>query len=352
MLPIKPIIETKKANTPLFIAGPCSAESRVQLFESLRLLQQTKAVDLFRCGVWKPRSSPNSFEGMGEIVLPWLNEIESVFHIPVCIEIASAKQLEIALKAGLVHFWIGARVSVNPFIIQEIATASKGLNIAMMIKNPVSPDLRLWYGNFERFAKSGIQKLAAVYRGFSTGMIHPYRNDPMWHLLIEFKQKYREIPLYCDPSHMAGKRKYVFDIAQKALFLGVNGLMTEVHPHPEKALSDKAQQVSVRQYKKMIRQLIMPSSSEITNHTLDKYRTCLDALDHNLVHLLAQRFDIVGKIATYKHENNLPILQINRWEEVRNHILSEATQSQMDMPFINAFLDLLQEASIRHQEKN
>ncbi|MDR0604644.1 MAG: bifunctional 3-deoxy-7-phosphoheptulonate synthase/chorismate mutase type II [Bacteroidales bacterium] len=352
MLPIKPILNSKKSF--LLIAGPCSAENKKQLFETAQLLTKTSQIDMFRCGIWKPRSSPDSFEGIGKKALPWLKEIETNYKIPVCIEIATAKHLELAIKAGIQHFWLGARTSVNPFSVQEIASASQGLeNISIMIKNPVSPDLRLWYGNFERFAKAGIQKMAAIYRGFATGKIQLYRNDPAWKFLIEFKRVYKEIPVYCDPSHIAGKRKYLYEIAQKSLLLDVDGLMIEVHPTPNKALSDKEQQLSLSGLDKLLNKLIIPSKNDVNtdNNTLKKYREHLDIIDNELFHLLAKRFDIIKEIALYKKENKIAVLQIHRWDEVRNNILQTATQLNMDVSLVEMILSLLHETSIQYQEQ-
>jgi chorismate mutase len=350
MLSIEPILKNKKDF--LLIAGPCSAENKTQLFQTAEQVTKTSQIDLFRCGVWKPRSSPNSFEGTGKKALPWLKEIEAVYHIPVCIEIATAKHLEIAVKAGIQHFWLGARTSVNPFSVQEIASASQGLgHISIMIKNPVSPDLQLWFGNFERFAKAGIRKMAAVYRGFSTGNLHLYRNDPVWKFLIEFKRIHKEIPLYCDPSHIAGKRKYIYEIAQKALLLDADGLMIEVHPNPNEALSDKEQQLSVSGFNKLINKLIIPSKSNAEDHTLKKYREYLDVIDNELLQLLAKRFDVIKEIALYKKENKIPVLQIHRWDEVRNTLLQAATKLNMDTSSAESFLSLLHEISIQYQER-
>ena len=346
-----------KNNQPLnnsitkLIAGPCSVESREQVLKTAQILSENSKIDLFRCGIWKPRSSPNSFEGIGEKALPWLKEIETRYKIPVCIEIATPQHLELAVKAGIKHFWIGARTSVNPFLVQELATASQGLDINMMIKNPVSPDLQLWSGNFERFSKAGIQHLAAVYRGFSTATPLPYRNDPMWKFLIEFKRIHKEIPVYCDPSHIAGKRKYIYEIAQRALFLDVDGLMIEVHADPDNALSDQEQQLSVYEFVRLMEDLIIPSKSASQDNTLQKYREHLDIIDNELFTLLAKRFDILKDIALYKKEHNIPILQIDRWNEVYNNLLQLSQTLNIDPSVAETFLSFLHETSIQWQEK-
>ena len=337
-------------NKILLIAGPCSMESEEQLFSTAEQLTKSVAIDMFRCGIWKPRSSPNSFQGAGKKALSCLADVQTRFNIPVCIEVATPKHLEMAMKSDIKHFWIGARTSTNPFAVDEIASASQGTDIIMMIKNPVSPDLPLWYGNFERIAKAGIKKTAAIYRGFSTGNILPYRNDPMWQLLIEFKRTHREIPLYCDPSHIAGKREYVLEIAQKALFLDVDGLMVEVHQNPSEALSDKEQQLSVFEFKTMIDKLIIPSHSEIEDNTLKSYRERLDSIDKEMILLLAKRFEVVKHIAFFKKEHHVPILQIKRWEEIRKQMLSYAKENGLHADFVESFLELLHESSIDYQE--
>ena len=348
---IDPIIKKGTNNLPLLIAGPCSAESKEQLFETARLLSETKLVKLFRCGIWKPRSSPNSFEGLGECVLAWLKEIETQYDLIPCIEVANAQHVEKAYKMGVTHYWIGARTSVNPFAVQELAQACKGLDIAMMIKNPISPDLQLWYGNFERFAKVGIKRMAAIYRGFSTGRHQVYRYDPLWQMLIEFKQFYREIPVFCDPSHIAGKRKYVHEIAQKALFLNVDGLMIETHVNPSAALSDKMQQLAVQDFEQLIHQLIIPSQKQVTSSILEKYREEMDIIDNHIFELLSQRFEISKQIAIVKKENDIQILQIDQWKKVCKKRLTQAKELGIDTEFTENFLKLLHEASIKRQEK-
>ena len=349
MLPITPILKNK--HSFLFIAGPCSVESREQVLKTAQLLAENAKIDMFRCGIWKPRSSPASFEGVGKKALPWLQEIENLYNIPVCIEIATPQHLEMAVKAGIKHFWIGARTSANPFSVQELATASQGLDINMMVKNPVSPDLQLWSGNLERFDKAGIRNLAAIYRGFFTSNPSLYRNDPMWQFLIDFKRIHKEIPLYCDPSHIAGKRKYIYEIAQRALFLDVDGLMIEVHANPNEALSDQEQQLSVPEFAKMLNGLIIPSKSDLQDNTLEKYREHLDIIDYELFQLLAKRFDVIKDIARYKKAHNIPILQIDRWNAMCNKILQTSQHLNIEPSIAESFLSLLHETSIQEQER-
>ena len=349
MITITPIINKEPNNIPFLIAGPCSAESKEQLFETARLLAETKLAKLFRCGIWKPRSSPNSFEGFGEAALAWLKEIETQYGLIPCIEVATPQHVEKAYKMDITHYWIGTRTSVNPFAVQELAQACNGLDIAMMIKNPIAPDLQLWYGNFERFAKVGIRRMAAIYRGFSTGKHQVYRYDPLWRLLIDFKQLYKEIPLFCDPSHIAGKREYIYEIAQKALFLDVDGLMIETHVNPSTALSDKQQQLSIPDFEQLIQRLIVPTKKHVTGSVLEKYREDIDVIDNHIFELLSKRFEICKLIALFKKENKTPILQIERWEEICEKRLNQAKELDIDAEFAENFLKLLHEASIKKQ---
>lgn len=333
------------------IAGPCVAESREQLVETVSLLLTTSKVDLFRCGVWKPRSSPNNFEGYGQKALSWLQEIQTTYQVPVCIEIASAYHLEKALNQGIKNFWIGARTTVNPFLVQTIADASKGCDIAIMIKNPIAPDLNLWIGAFERFAKANIRRLAAIHRGFSTYESSIYRNNPLWSIPIELKRLHPEIPIICDPSHIAGDKKYITEITQKALFLAVDGLMIEVHHAPNQALSDKQQQLTPYEYQKLINELCFSSTMAVEDIELRKLREQIDELDKDLCSLLSKRFDVVREIAAYKKEKNMSLLQINRWKELLNNILNICEAKQLDKAFMQKIMEIIHEESIQTQEK-
>ncbi|MDR1793617.1 MAG: bifunctional 3-deoxy-7-phosphoheptulonate synthase/chorismate mutase type II [Bacteroidales bacterium] len=344
-----PIIESK--NNFIRIAGPCSAENYEQVMDSAKGLAKSGKVDVFRCGVWKPRSSPDSFEGAGNEALKWLKEVENGLHLPVCTEIASPLQLENAVKEGLTIFWIGARTSINPFLVQSIADAAKGLNISVMIKNPLSPDLKLWYGNFERFAKAGIDKIAGIYRGFAGIYPQIYRNDPAWQMLIEFKRLYPQIPLIFDPSHIAGNTQFIPDLTQKALSLNADGWMLEVHCDPKNALSDKDQQLSPHQYIQLIENLIIPQKNQTQNSFLQEEREIINHIDYQIFKLLSQRFTSVAKIAKLKKEQNLPILQLQRWEEVYNQLITLSSDLQIDTEFAQKFLALLHEYAIKIQQE-
>ena len=334
----------------MFIAGPCSAESEEQVLTTARQLSQAKYIHLFRCGIWKPRSSPNTFEGIGEAALPWLQKVQEIYHLPCCIEIATPQHLEQALKAGITCFWIGARTSVNPFDVQEIAQAAKGTDISILIKNPIAMDINLWYGNFERFHNAGIKKMAAVYRGGYSDKIQLYRNDPSWLHLIEFKQKYNNIPIIFDPSHIAGKTELIPLLVQKALYLDVDGLMIETHCRPELALSDKQQQLSVCDYISMMDNIIFPRQQDITNNALSQYRMAIDEIDNELIALIGKRIDIVKQIALYKKENHLPILQIDRWQKVLDDSLKKAQQLNIDPHLIETIFQSIHESAIETQQ--
>ena len=350
MFDIQSIVSSRNDRS-LLIAGPCSAESREQVFATAEQLSKEAEISLFRCGVWKPRSSPHSFEGCGTPALQWLQEVQCNFELPVCIEIAVPQHVEAALKYDIRHFWIGARTTVNPFMVQALADAVKGTNVSILVKNPISPDLNLWIGAFERLAKAGIHKIAAVHRGFSTYEHSIYRNNPLWNIPIEFKRLHPEIPMICDPSHMAGKKEYIFEIAQKSLYLDFEGLMIEVHPSPEKALSDKKQQLTPVEWHQLIDRLSVPNQAETQDIQLKSSRNLIDELDKQLCALLAKRLETVEKIAYYKKEKNMSLLQINRWQEVMNHVLQQSEHWHINKNFMKKLMEVLHEETIRIQEE-
>lgn len=350
MFDIQPIVKLAKGER-VMIAGPCSAESREQVLETASQLFSLEKISLFRCGIWKPRSSPTYFEGHGMKALSWLREVQKIHAVPVCIEIASAKHLEAALQHDIRNFWIGARTTVNPFVVQEIAEAAQGTDVAMMIKNPISPDLRLWIGAFERMSKAGITKMAAIHRGFSTYEHSVYRNNPLWNIPIELKRLHQEIPIFCDPSHMAGKKEYIFEIAQKTLFLDADGLMIEVHAHPEQSLSDKPQQITPLEYHQLIGKLSIPLPGEKQDIQLKRSREIIDELDRDLCGILAKRFEIVADIAAYKKGKNISLLQIERWQQVMENVLHQCEQKQMNKAFMQKLMEVLHEETIKIQEE-
>lgn len=349
MMQLLPILPSMPR--PVFIAGPCSAETEEQVLTTAALLADTEYVHLFRCGLWKPRSSPNSFEGIGAAALPWLQKVQQQYHLPCCVEIGKPEHLELAYEAGIRHFWVGARTSVNPFAVQELAQAAQGRDISIMIKNPIALDLHLWYGNFERFYNAGIRKLAAIYRGWSSDKIRMYRNDPSWLHLIEFKQAHKEIPIIFDPSHIAGCTSLIPALVQKALYLAVDGLMTETHYCPSQALSDKEQQLTIPAYTSMLQHTCFPQQQAQADNALAQYRMAIDDIDNELIALIGKRMDIVKQIALYKKENHLPILQIDRWQEVLNESLNKARQLNVDPQLVASILECIHQSAIETQQQ-
>lgn len=337
---------------PFLIAGPCSAESPEQL---LFLAEHLKAIGtkVLRAGIWKPRTRPGSFEGLGEIALPWLIDAGRKFGLPVAVEIANREHVEKALEAGVDVLWIGARTTVNPFAVQEIADVLKGTNIPLMIKNPVNPDLNLWIGAFERLEKAGLTDLVAVHRGFSVYAHPKYRNVPNWEIPIAIKERYPDLPIICDPSHIAGRRDLLKEVAQKAMDLNMGGLMIETHPDPINALSDPEQQLTPAALKQLMSELIMRSrsvTSEIADQ-LTEMREKTAALDDRLFDILAARMRISEEVGRFKKENNIIVLQPSHWIKIIKQRLSSAADLDLSEEFVRQIMDAIHQESIRHQTK-
>lgn len=337
---------------PFLIAGPCSAESPEQL---LFLAEHLKAIGtkVLRAGIWKPRTRPGSFEGLGEIALPWLIDAGRKFGLPVAVEIANREHVEKALEAGVDVLWIGARTTVNPFAVQEIADVLKGTNIPLMIKNPVNPDLNLWIGAFERLEKAGLTDLVAVHRGFSVYAHPKYRNVPNWEIPIAIKERYPDLPIICDPSHIAGRRDLLKEVAQKAMDLNMDGLMIETHPDPINALSDPEQQLTPAALKQLMSELIMRSrsvTSEIADQ-LTEMREKTAALDDRLFDILAARMRISEEVGRFKKENNIIVLQPSHWIKIIKQRLSSAADLDLSEEFVRQIMDAIHQESIRHQTK-
>lgn len=332
---------------PYYIAGPCSAESEQQVLSTAAALKKLN-IDLFRAGIWKPRTRPNSFEGVGAIGLPWLQQVRDEIGIPVCIEVANPKHVEQALKHNIDVLWIGARTTVNPFQVQEIAEALKGVDIPVFVKNPVNPDINLWIGAFERLSNVGITKLAAMHRGFSTYEKSIFRNTPQWEIPIDLKRRIPELPIFCDPSHIVGKRAGLQEIAQKALDLNYNGVMLETHPNPAKAWSDPEQQITPEQLEKLLASLVI--RQQITNisdakNELDHLRANIDRIDYLTLDLLAERMEIVRKIGKYKKGENITILAPERWEEIIKTRSAKSEEKGLSLEFVlNLFKDIHNES--------
>ncbi|MEJ6979389.1 chorismate mutase [Pedobacter sp. P351] len=337
---------------PLVIGGPCSAETEDQLLATAHLLAKTGKISVLRAGIWKPRTRPGEFEGIGSIGLEWLNRAKKETGLPITVEVANAKHVEEALKAGVDILWVGARSTVNPFTIQEIADALKGVDIPVMVKNPVNPDLQLWIGALERINQAGITKLAAISRGFSSFEKSAFRNEPMWELTIQLKTLCPELPIICDPSHICGNRDLIPYISQKALDLEMDGLMIESHIDPSVAWTDAKQQLTPAALSEMIDHLTIRQPEPKNPAVLDKLaelRKQIDKLDDQIIQKMSERMAIVDKIGEYKRDNNITILQLNRWDEVITKRASFAKALKLDETFTTKMLELIHAESIRKQ---
>ena len=304
---------------PYLIAGPCSAESENQLLTIAKAVEGT--ADVFRAGVWKPRTKPNSFEGIGKDALSWLKTIQQETSLKVATEVATAKHVELCLESGVDMLWIGARTTVNPFYVQEIAEALRGVDIPVFVKNPIHPELGLWLGAFERLHKVGVKQLAAIHRGFYSYEKVAFRNDPKWEIPIKLREEIRDLPIICDPSHIAGKAALVEDIAQTAMDINLDGLMIETHHNPSSALSDAEQQVTPIELNSIMNNLVLRDTKlrdEKFKGRLLNFRNQIDNFDTKIIELLNNRKQVVEHIANFKNENKLTIFQIDRWFEILN----------------------------------
>lgn len=338
--------------SPLIIAGPCGAESREQLLETAKQLSELKRISLFRAGVWKPRTRPNSFEGKGEDALKWLQEVKSIYGLKTTVEVANAQHTELALKYGIDVLWIGARSTVNPFSVQEIADVLKGVDIPVMVKNPIHADLQLWVGAVERIYNSGIHKIAAIHRGFHYYGKTKYRNKPMWQIPIELRTLLPDLPVICDPSHISGNTTLIQAVSQKALDLGMNGLMIESHYNPKNALSDAQQQLTPAELSEMLKKLILRKQNSDDSALLDKlaqFRSMIDEIDDELINVLKKRTQVIEQIGRHKKEHNITIFQLERWQEILRTRAQWAEKSGISRIHIERICQLLHEESIRIQ---
>jgi chorismate mutase len=342
----------KTGKEPLVIAGPCSAETEDQLVATAHLLAATGKVSALRAGIWKPRTRPGEFEGIGSIGLEWLKRAKEETGLPTAVEVATAKHVEEALKMGVDILWVGARSTVNPFTVQEIADALKGVDVPVMVKNPVNPDLSLWIGALERINNAGITKLAAIHRGFSSYEKSAFRNEPMWDIAIHLKTLAPNLPIINDPSHITGNRDLIGYISQKALDLDMQGLMIESHIDPTVAWTDAAQQVTPAALAEIIDHLAL-RKPEISNaevkDALSELRSKIDKIDDLLIQKAAERMQISEKIGQYKKENNITILQVNRWDEIMKKRTAYAKALKLSPEFTEKLLELLHAESIRRQ---
>ena len=336
---------------PFIIAGPCSAETETQVLSTALALSKIPQVKVFRSGIWKPRTRPGAFEGVGEKGLGWLQKVKKETGLMVTVEVANPIHVEQALSHGIDILWLGARTVVNPFSVQEIGEALRGTDIPVMIKNPLNPDLKTWLGAIERMNQIGISKLIAIHRGFSFFNRSPFRNSPMWEIPIELKRLWPELPVINDPSHICGKRETILPTAQKALDLAMNGLMIEVHPNPPKALTDKNQQITPDQLNEIISKLIVrkESGSVAFANKLEELRSEIDKLDEEMIDILARRMGIAEEIGHYKKENKITILQLKRWSQLTGDRIEAGLKLGLSQEFILKLLAAVHEESIQRQ---
>jgi chorismate mutase len=339
---------------PMIIAGPCSAETEEQVIETATRLAKTGKVDVLRAGIWKPRTRPGMFEGIGAKGLPWLQQAKKLTGLPTTVEVATGKQVEDALTFDVDILWIGARTTVNPFSVQEVADALRGADVPVLIKNPINPDLELWTGAVERVAKAGVKQIGLIHRGFSSYGNTEYRNAPMWHLAIEMKRRNPDMKLINDPSHICGRRDILMEVAQKAIDLDFDGLMIESHIDPDKAWSDAKQQVTPEKLGEMLSSIIWRKediNSEEYHAALEKLRQQINHLDDELMQILSQRMKIAEKIGEYKKNNNITILQTNRWNEILERAFQRGDKIGLSKEFITKYFDAVHMESINHQNK-
>lgn len=338
---------------PLVIAGPCSAETEEQTLSTARALKNTD-VNYFRAGVWKPRTRPGGFEGIGEPALKWLGTVKREIGLKTATEVANAAHVELALKHDVDLLWIGARSTVSPFIVQEIADTLQGTDKVVLIKNPVNPDLALWIGALERLQKAGVKKLGVIHRGFSSYQKTKYRNNPEWQLAIDFQKQFPDVPIICDPSHISGKRDIIFDISQTALDLNYDGLMIETHIDPDNAWSDAAQQVTPKKLVEIMNDLKVRKENieaDLFKRELHSLRSKIDVVDQNLLDLLEKRMKIANQIGMLKKNNNVSVLQTTRWTEILENMKAKGLEHDLSEEFTEKFFKAIHQESINHQEK-
>ena len=345
---IKPIdLPGVSKQRPIVIAGPCSAETEDQVLETARSLS-AKGIKIFRAGIWKPRTKPGGFEGIGIKGLAWMKKVKEETGMYIATEVATKDHVFEALKAGIDLLWIGARTTVNPFAVQEIADALKGVDIPVLIKNPVNPDLELWIGAFERLYGAGIQRLAAIHRGFSSYDKKIYRNLPLWHIPIELRRRMPDLPIFCDPSHIGGKRELIAPLCQQAMDLSFDGLIIESHCNPDAAWSDASQQITPDVLDYVLNLLVIREGTQTTEN-LSQLRGQIDNIDEQLLELIAKRMRISREIGVYKKEHDMPILQSPRYNEILEKRSNIGEQINLNTEFVKAIFREIHEESVRQQ---
>lgn len=343
----------EESTRPFLITGPCSAETEEQVFNIVKQIAASTPAKLLRAGIWKPRTRPDSFEGIGEEALPWFVNAAKSVDLPTAVEVANRSHAEAALKAGIDVLWIGARTTVNPFAVQEIADVLQGVNIPVMIKNPVNPDLELWIGAFERLEKAGVTDLVAIHRGFSSYKHPKYRNVPHWEIPIALRERIEGIPMICDPSHISGNRHLLLEVSQKAMDLNFNGLMIETHPDPDNAWSDAQQQILPNVLIQLLNNLVLRSSAISPNfeEQLNEIREKINVLDDRLFDILSARMKLSEEVGSFKLENNIMILQQKHWENMIDKRLVSKSELNLTGQFIRKIMDAIHQESIRQQTK-
>ncbi|MBO5614699.1 MAG: bifunctional 3-deoxy-7-phosphoheptulonate synthase/chorismate mutase type II [Prevotella sp.] len=346
-LELEPLNLPSDSKRPFVIAGPCSAETEEQVMQTAKELA-IKGCHMFRAGVWKPRTKPGGFEGHGEPALAWMAEVKKETGMLIGTEVATPEHVELAMKYGLDMLWIGARTSANPFAMQQLADAMKGLEVPVLVKNPVNPDLELWIGAMERINQAGVKKMAAIHRGFSSFDKSMYRNAPMWQIPIELRRRIPNLPIVCDPSHMGGKRELIAPLSQQALDLGFDGLMIESHCDPDKAWSDAKQQVTPEVCDYIVGMLVARDNT-FTTENIKLLRQQIDNIDNDLVELLAKRMRVCREIGQYKKEHNIQVLQTGRYNEILDKRGVQGSLTGMSSDFIKQVFEHIHEESVRQQ---
>ena len=349
--PFKSLISLKEGE-PVIIAGPCSAESIEQVMSTAHEIHQNNSASIFRAGIWKPRTRPNSFEGIGEEGLPWLNEVKKKYNMPTSTEVANTSHVEACLKHGVDILWVGARTTASPFAMQEIANALKGVDIPVLVKNPVNAELALWIGGMERLQQAGIKRIGAIHRGFSGIENSVYRNLPMWHLSMELKRLHPDIPIICDPSHICGRREPIANVAQHAMDINLDGLMIETHIAPDQALSDSGQQLTPEQLNQIISTLVTKSeysSKTLFEEKLEYLRAKIDRLDDELVELLKNRGEFSVEIGKIKQQERVTVYQQNRLDELLNLRKEAAARKNVSEELVEKIFKLIHSESVNLQ---
>lgn len=352
ILPLSSWVETD--GKPFIIAGPCSAETEEQVVSTAHLLANTGKVHVLRAGIWKPRTRPGEFEGIGSVGLQWLNRAKEETGLLTATEVATAKHVEEALAAGIDILWIGARSTANPFTVQEIADALQGVDVPVIVKNPVNPDLSLWIGALERINRAGIKKLAAIHRGFSSFEKTAFRNEPMWDIAIQLKTIAPELPIINDPSHICGNRELIPYVTQKAMDMDMQGLIVESHIDPSVAWTDAKQQVTPAALAELLDNLSIrkpESDNPGFEDKLAEFRNQIDQLDDQIIKQIGDRMKIAEKIGEFKRDNDVTILQVNRWDEIVQKRVKLGAALSLGEDFMKKYLELLHNESIRKQNE-